>query len=82
MNITILTSVSASERYPGVIENQSLHYKVDTFLLGGNDTERMNDTNEIDAWYNVTVLAVSGKLVTLRYAWFNATGIVDISIAI
>jgi len=59
----------------GIASNQQLKYGVSRTNLSGNDTELINQLKEQTYWINVTVITISGDLLTLSAVSYNSTDI-------
>jgi hypothetical protein len=59
----------------GIASNQQLKYRVSRTNLSGNDTELINQLKEQTYWINVTVITISGDLLTLSAVSYNSTDI-------
>lgn len=65
-------SVFANSRYPGVVPGQFLHYRYDLYG-SGNDAQLLSHYTTVHAWFNITVLSVSGSNVTFHQSTYNGT---------
>jgi hypothetical protein len=74
---TIIPVVSATIRYVGIAEGQSLHYKWDADVLSGNDTELISHMLFYHGWINITVQTASANSITYNLVIYNDTTVKD-----